>query len=186
MRLATLFLIVILVVAGYFVTAPWWTFRSLRDAARSDDIPALARMVDFDSVRRGIADQLSGRPPPPPEPSIWSDPMRALKHLFTPPPASPPPTDKYVSARALAAMADGRPFAAGPAPEKEPFPTIAFWGPDRCRINVKDPDDPTRKTEFVFERKGFFSWKLERIVLPPRKTPTPTPAAPPRRHRHAT
>ena len=65
MRLGTLFLIAILIAVGYFVTAPWWTFRSLRDAARNNDQPALARVIDYDSVRQGLADQIAGRPPPP-------------------------------------------------------------------------------------------------------------------------
>jgi hypothetical protein len=180
MRLGTLFLIAILVAVGYFVTAPWWTFRSLRDAARNNDQPALARVVDYDSVRQGLADQLAGRPPPPPAPSMWSDPMGALKHMFTPPPPAPPQTDRFVSSRAIAAMADGRRISAGPAPQgHEPFPAIAFWGPDRCRISVADPDDKTRRTEFVFERKGIFNWKLERIVLPTRRAPAPTAAPKP-------
>ena len=179
MRFGTLLLIAILVAVGYFVTAPWWTFRSMRDAARNNDQPALARSIDYDSVRQGLADQLAGRPPPPPAPSVWSDPMGALKHMFTPPPPEPPQTDRFVSARAIAAMADGRRPSAGPvaAGGHEPFPTIAFWGPDRCRINVTDPDDTTRRTEFVFERKGIFSWKLERIVLPSKKPATAAPAA---------
>ena len=79
MRLGTLFLIAILIAVGYFVTAPWWTFRSMRDAARNNDQPALARVIDYDSVRQGLADQLAGRPPPPPPPSVWSDPMGALR-----------------------------------------------------------------------------------------------------------
>jgi hypothetical protein len=108
MRLGTLFLIAILIAVGYFVTAPWWTFRSMRDAARNNDQPALARVVDYDSVRQGLADQLAGRPPPPPAPSVWSDPMGAMKRFFTPAPAPPPQTDTLVSARSIAAFADGR------------------------------------------------------------------------------
>lgn len=179
MRFGTLLLIVVLVAVGWFVTAPWWTFRSLRDAARNNDAPALARVIDYDSVRQGLADQLAGRPPEPPPPSIWSNPVGALQHMFTPPPPAPPQADRYVSARAIASMADGRRPFAGPAPAgHEPFPAIAFWGPDRCRINVTDPDDKSRRTEFVFERKGIFDWKLERIVLPARKAaPAPKPAA---------
>ena len=177
MRLGTLFLIAILIAVGYFVTAPWWTFRSLRDAERNNDQPALARVIDYDSVRQGLADQIAGRPPPPPPPSVWSDPMGGLGRLFTPPPPAAPQTDVLVSAHNIAAMADGRRPSAGPAPVgHEPFPMIAFWGPDRCRISVSDPDAKARKTEFVFERKGIFNWKLERIVLPTRKPSAPVAA----------
>lgn len=179
MRLGTIFLLALIVAALAFVTAPWWTFRSLRDAARNNDVPALAKMIDYDAVRQGLADQLAGRPPEPPPPSIFADPVAALKHMFTPPPPAPPQTERYVSSKAIAAMADGLPPSSGPLPAgaHEPFPTIAFWGPDRCRISVTDPDEATRKTQFVFERKGVFDWKLERILLPhgaskPQKAPS--------------
>lgn len=169
MRLASLVLVVLLFLAGAFVTAPWWTFRSLRDAARSEDTPSLAKMVDYDSLRDGMAAQLAGEPAPPPAPNPWKDPVGALKHMFDKPPAPAVNTDRYVSARAIAAYADGvTPGAALPPQGKEPFPKIAFWGPDRCRISVADPADKTRHTEFTFERRGVFVWKLVRITLPSR------------------
>ena len=178
MRLGTILLIALVVAALAFVSAPWWTFRSLRDAARNNDAPALAKMIDYDAVREGLADQIAGRPPPPPPPSLWTNPVAALKHMFTPPPPAPPQTERFVSSKAIAAMADGRLPSAEPLPNggQEPFPIIAFWGPDRARISVADPDDRTRKTQFVFERKGVFVWRLERIVLPAR-APKPAKAS---------
>lgn len=178
MRLGTIFLIALIAAVLAFVTAPWWTFRSMRDAARNNDAAALAKMIDYDAVRQGLADQLAGRPPEPPPPSIWSNPVGALKRMFTPTPPPPPQTERYVSAKAIAAMADGRlPSAGAIAPgREEPMPVIAFWGPDRCRITVADPDNKTRKTQFVFERRGVFDWKLERIVLPARIAPRPAQA----------
>ena len=167
MRLGSLILVVLVVLALAFVTAPWWTFRSMRDAARSDDVPSLAKMIDYDSVREGLAAQIAGQPPPPPPPSIWKNPVGAIQHMSPPPPPPPAQTDRYVSSKALADMSDGLPPGAPlPAAGKEPFPAISFWGPDRCRITVTAPGDKTRKTEFTFERRGIFIWKLVRIVLP--------------------
>jgi hypothetical protein len=169
MRLGSLILLALIVLAIAFVTAPWWTFRSMRDAARSGDTPSLNRVVDYDSVRDGLAAQLAGQPPPPPPPSIWKDPVAALKHMFTPPPTPPAKTEQYVSAKAIADLADGlAPGAPLPAANKQPFPMIAFWGPDRCRISVTDPANKTRKTEFTFQRRGIFEWKLVRIAIPRR------------------
>ena len=140
---ATLILLVLLVAAGYFVTAPWWAFRSLRDAARSDDVQAMSQLVDYNAVRESFAAQLSGRPAPPPG------------------------SERYVTSGALADMTEGLPPGAPlPATDKEPFPKIAFWGPDRCRIVVSPPGQPTQKTEFTFQRKTIFGWKVVRIVLP--------------------
>ena len=169
MRFGGVILLVLVVLALAFVTAPWWTFRSLRDAARTGDTPSLSKMIDYDAVREGLAAELAGQPPPPPPPSIWSNPVGAIEHMFTPPPTPPARTDRYVSAGAIADMADGLPpGAALPPSGKEPFPKISFWGPDRCRITVTAPADKTRKTEFTFERRGIFVWKLVRIVLPGR------------------
>ena len=69
---------------------------------------------------------------------------------------------------------DADPAAVG-APEGDRREGVV---PGRCRISVTDAEDRTRKTEFVFERKGIFNWKLERIVLPTRRAPAPVaPAA---------
>ncbi len=167
MRFSTLLFLVVVLALGYFVLAPWFAFRSMRDAARTDDVPALAHLVDYDSVRQSLGPQLEGRPPPQeaPAPSVWRDPIGAFKHAFktTPPPS--PQVERYLTSKALAALADGRPVAAA-LPVHEPFPMIAFWGPDRCRITVADPEAPSRHTEFTFERRGIVTWKLTRIVMP--------------------
>ena len=47
------------------------------------------------------------------------------------------------------------------------------------RISVADPDNKDRKNQFVFERKGIFSWKLERIELPSHKAAAPAVAPKP-------
>jgi hypothetical protein len=167
MRIGGLILLVLIVLALAFWSAPWWAFRSLRDAARSGDSASLAKMIDYDSVRDGLAAQLAGQPPPPPPPSIWKNPVGAIEHMFSKPPAPPAPSDRYFSPAAIADFTDGLPLGAPlPPAGKEPFPAIAFWGPDRCRIAVADPNNKARKTEFTFERRGIFVWKLERIVLP--------------------
>ena len=150
-----------------FAAAPWFAFRSLRDAARTGDTEALAQIVDYPAVRKDLAAQLAGRAPPAPAPSVWTDPLGALKDAFTPEPPEPPQVERYVSPKGLAALSDGlRPGSALPAPDREPFPMVAFWGPSRCRITVADPAVPDRKTGFTFTRRGVFDWKLARIELP--------------------
>jgi hypothetical protein len=174
MRLGGLIFLVLVVFALAFVTAPWWTFRSMRDAARSGDTASLTKMVDYDAVRDSLSAQLAGQPQPAPPPSIWQNPVGAIQHMFSKPPTPPAQTDRYVSAGAIADLSDGEPLGAPlPPAGKEPFPKIAFWGPDRCRITVAAPNDKTRKTEFTFERRGIFVWKLVRIVLPGRPAQAP-------------
>jgi hypothetical protein len=177
------FLLIVLVAAALvFVAAPWFAFRSLRDAAKTNDVPALSQLVDYNAVSDSLDPQLTGAPAPEtPPPDIWRHPIQAIEHAFAPhPDAAPPPlVQKYMSSTGLAALADGK--APGqPLPPKghEPFPMVAFWGPDRCRITVADGADRTRKTEFTFQRNGVFNWKLTRIVLPGHAPPASAAAAP--------
>jgi len=151
-----------------FAAAPWFAFRSLRDAARSGDVEALSELVDYPAVRADLAAQLSGQPlPSTPAPSLWTNPIGAIKDAFTPKPPEPPRVERYISPAGLTALADGvTPGANLPPADKEPFPMVAFWGPSRCRITVADPAVPDRKTGFTFTRRGVFDWKLARIELP--------------------
>ena len=165
MRFSGLILLVLLAAIAFFAAAPWFAFRSMRDAARTGDVSALARMVDYRALRESLSAQLTGRAPEPPPPDLLSDPVGALKQVLKPRPAPAPEADLYLQPKVLAALADGRPpFAPLPPGAREPVPTIAFWGPDRCRIAVSDPLDPRRRTEFTFHRRGVYSWKLTRIA----------------------
>ena len=169
MRLSGLILIILAVAAAYFASAPWFAFRSMRDAARTNDVPALANLVDYDAVRGSLADELSGQPvAEAPAPNMFKDPIGALKHAFTPARPVPPQVEGFVTPQGLYSMSEGRAPNAPPAAGKpaDPFPNIAFWSTDRCRIAVSDPAEHTRHTEFTFSRKGLFNWKLTRIVLP--------------------
>ncbi len=168
MRLTALLLLVILAAVAAFVAAPWFAFRSLRDAARTEDVPALAQLIDYRAVRANLAAELSGRAAEPPPPNLLEDPVGAVQEMLKPKAAPPAGFEAVLAPRAIAALADGRPPAEGPLAEgaHEPFPRIAFWNPDRCRIVVADPNDPVRRTEFTFQRRGIYSWKLTRIRYP--------------------
>jgi hypothetical protein len=169
LNLWSFLLIVLLAAAAIFVAAPWFAFRSLRDAARTNDVPALTQLVDYNAVSDSLEPQLTGQPAPDqPPPDIWRHPIQAIEHAFAPKKAAAPPlVERYTSSRGLAALAEGvTPGEVLPPKNREPFPMIAFWGPDRCRITVTDPYDKTRSTEFTFLRKGLYEWKLSRIVLP--------------------
>jgi hypothetical protein len=169
MRLSGLLFLVLLGAVAYFVAAPWLAFRTLRDAVRTGDVPAMARLIDYPAVRRSLEVQLTGAPaaPEPDTADVLADPLGALKQAFRPEAPASPAVERYLTPRALAALTDGRPPGSPlPPGRKAPFPKVAFWGPDRCRIVVTDPDASWRRAEFTFQRKGVFSWKVSRIVLP--------------------
>ena len=47
-----------------------------------------------------------------------------------------------------------------------PHPAIAYWDPNRVRISVKRPGQPSKTTIFTFRRDKLFTWRLVHIRLP--------------------
>ncbi len=174
-------LLAALLFALAFFSAPWFAFRALKAAAKAEDVSAVAQLVDFPAVRKSLTTQLvPERAVTPETPSIWSDPLGAMRRALEPlaPPA--PRVDGYLSAEGLSALTRGyRPGAAPPVAEpsedavarlkavvKGPHPTFAYWGVDRARLAVERPGAEDVTTVFTFERKALFTWRLVHIQLP--------------------
>lgn len=152
-----------------FAAAPWFAFRALRGAAEAHDVQALGELVDYGAVRTALRAQI--RPTPQaqlPAPSIWEDPLGAMRRAVQAPILQPQVrVDNYLGPVQIARMAKGRPpMRAGGEPGPYPFPKIVYWDPNRCRIAVHDPTDAARRNVFTFKRLGLFEWKLVQIRLP--------------------
>lgn len=162
-------------VLGLFV-APWFAFRSLREAAKTDDVQALQALVDYPAVRQSLRVQLLPLETDPEAPvDPWRDPVGALKRAMRPPPAAPPArVDAFLRPDVLEAITHGRaPLTVMPDRAKAPFPMIRYWGLNRMRIGVRDPYDRGRETFFVFQRRGPYNWKLVHVILPRRPAGQP-------------
>lgn len=164
-----------------FGSAPWFAFRALRAATAAEDVRATADLIDFPAVRKSLTAQLTpaeaARAEPP---SIWQDPIGALRKAIEPIAPPEPKVDRYLTLTGLSALTRG--YAPGAAPAlsreratmqtrvpaalKDPLPLIDYWGPDRTRIAVKRPGAPRTVTVFTFERRALFTWKLTHIQLP--------------------
>lgn len=181
-RFFNLLLLVLLVAAAAFVSAPWFAFRALRADARDGDAQGLVELVDYTAVRADLRSQLNDTPPPAtPAPSIWTDPLGALRRAVEPLTPPPPAVERYVSTEGLHALTRGYiPGKAPPEPPpaadlwgqvkhiaREPWPRTAYWGPNRARFAVSPPKDPSREIVFTFQRKGVFAWRLVGVRLPP-------------------
>ena len=81
--LTTVLTIAVIFAALAFVGAPFYGFFALRAAARDQDVQALAELVDYDAVRSSLRPQLGGASNAVP-PSVWQDPIGALKHAIEP------------------------------------------------------------------------------------------------------
>ena len=171
-----------LVFALAFASAPYFAFRALRAATAAEDVQATADLVDFPAVRKSLTGQLSPAQAPASveAPSIWKDPIGALKRAIEPLAPPEPKVDRYLTLPGISALTRGyKPGAAPPAARGEqpldvqvkaamkgPWPSVPSCGIDRTRIPVKRPGDEKTVTVFTFERRALFDWKLVHIQLP--------------------
>jgi hypothetical protein len=178
-----LFLIALVAFGVVFVSAPWFAFRALHAAAVSNDVQAMAELIDFNAVRQGMAAQIDPAAGAP-APDIWHDPIGAVKRALAPVVASHD-SDAILTPNSIAALSTG----SGP-PKTTPgslsdtivdlIPgthgrSILYWDPNRCRIVVKHEDG--RQAMFTFERRGWVAWKLVQIRLPGAPAEAAAPAA---------
>ena len=179
-RFSIILVVVLLLAAGAFASAPFFAFRALKAAARVDDVQAMAELVDFPAVRASLTAQLDNQPATAEPPSIWQDPLGAMKHALEPLAPPEPKVDRYLTPEGLYALTRG--YSPGQAPPptpppakaidrlaesaKEPMPSLLYWGPNRARFQVHRHDGADdRVTIFTFQRTGLFTWKLVHIGL---------------------
>src|SRR5687767_3586703 len=92
-----------------FLLSPWFAFRGLAAAARDGDVQGLAELIDYPAVRAGLRAQAAPDAPPPP--SVWTDPVGAVRRALEPPRASAPDVERHMSPRGLYALTGApRPF----------------------------------------------------------------------------
>lgn len=169
-RVSTLLVLAAALFALAFVTAPWFAFRALREAASAQDAQALAELVDYPAVRASLKPQLTEAAAPGPPPDPWRDPIGALKRAIDPMRPAPPAVDRHLTPQGLHALTLAAPGAA-PAPgARPPFPTLDYWGFRRVRFAVHPKGAPAREVTFTFQRRGLFTWKLTHVDLPEEST----------------
>lgn len=197
-----LLLVIILAAAGLFYAAPIISFHDVRSACKSQDIEALAKLIDFDSVRASLRLQLLAGDEgiAAPAPSALNDPVgatgsafkgvaesvgKAFNELVNPnAPKTPKPVidvNTYLTPKALlgltyGAAKDANKFELSKFEGKPPAPKTAFFSLERARLTVTD--ETHGATTFTFERRGLTHWRLVHIGLPtPDMEPKPeTPA----------
>lgn len=182
-RIWDLLVLGIVIFAAAFATAPWFAFRALKAAAQYEDVQAISELVDFPAVRRSLTAELNETPvaaAPAEPPSIWRDPLGVFKRAIEPIAPPEPKVDRYLTVAGLSDLTRGyKPGAAPTAPPKPatamdkakaavagPHAMIAYWDPNRVRISVKRPGQPTKTTVFTFRRDKLFTWRLVHIRLP--------------------
>ena len=160
-----LLLVIIAVAAGLFYAAPIISFYDVRSACKSQDIEALAKLIDFDSVRTSLKIQLLAGDEgiAAPAPSALNDPVgatgsafkgvadsvgKAFNELVNPNAPKTPPkpvidANSYLTPRALlgltyGAAKDANTFELSQYEGKPPTPKTAFFSLERARLTVTD------------------------------------------------
>lgn len=180
-------LAVIAAIAAFFA-APAVAYFAVRSAAESNDVEALARLIDYPAVRQGLRPQLDGRPEAmEPAPTFLEDPIGAVRRqLEQTRPVEGPQPDAYLTPAALSGLmrAEGRyaaqrgdPTAGEPEEVRgPPLPKPIYWGVNRARFAVED--EGGSRTIFSFQRTGPYDWRLTHIGLPDGANPVAAPPAP--------
>lgn len=148
------FWLVLLILAALaalaFVSAPWFALRALQADARDGDIQGLAELIDYPAVRAGLRAQAGPGATAAP-PSVWSDPVGAMRRALEPLQAPAPSIERHLAPAGLQALA-------GPP---QWLPTVVHWGPNRVRFAT------LAKAQLTFQRRGLVRWQLVHIGLPP-------------------
>lgn len=164
-----------------FASAPFFAFRALKAATQVEDVQAIGEVVDFPAVRKSLTAQLGDTPVQAEPPSIWKDPIGAMKRALEPLAPPEPKVDRYLTPAGLNALTRG--YGPGQAPAqtappkdalerlkaagKEPIPSLLYWGPNRARFQVQRRGAPQgRAIVFTFQRQTLFGWKLVHVGLP--------------------
>lgn len=169
-RFSSLLAIAAALFALAFLTAPWFAFRALREAAAAQDAQALAELVDYPAVRASLRPQLTPTADPGPPPDPWRDPLGALKRAIDPIRPAPPAVDRHLTPQGLHALTMAAPASPAAPEARPPFPSLDYWGFRRVRFAVHPKDAPAREVTLTFQRRGLFTWKLTHVDLPEAST----------------
>lgn len=179
---------VILIVGGLLVLfaiayfgSPYLAVRNLREAAKSVDADALESSVDFPAVRDSLKSQINAAlvRKMSEDSSMKSNPFAGLG-LMMAPAIVDHMVDSFVTPDGVAAMARGQKPNEPKAEADNGIEYSYSWvNLDRFRVRMRNPAQAKDGPSLLFERRGFFSWKLIRIEIDDLMNDAPTaPAVP--------
>jgi hypothetical protein len=164
-------LVLVLILAAIYFGSPLYAARSLRNAALTGDSDAIAARVDFPAVRKGLKRQFG----PVVEARVrrdlgMDDGVLAPFAMMVLPRLVDKALDAFVTPEAIAALMRGR--KPGDRDRREADPDLErkaeYLDLDHFRVGLRDARRNQDGASFLFERRGFASWKLVEVGLPPR------------------
>ena len=191
--LGALLLIGLLLVAGAYAASPLLAFSQLKEAARTGDHDRLEALVDFPAVRENLKQQVDSKAVRAARgASGISYPVVAILGRLGAA-LGDKAVDKLVTPASISAMVtlgearrghrskdktdatDAAPPAEAAASPPNVVTRYAYLTPDRFRVAVAPASRPNTAVALILDRKGLFSWRVEEIELPGKKS-DPAPA----------
>jgi Protein of unknown function (DUF2939) len=172
-RLAWLAIAAAILFGVAYLASPLLGWRSIQAAARTGDAIAMARVIDFPSVRGNLKTQLRAlfAARIHADPALKNNPFAGMG-LTLLPGLVDKMADAYLTPQSIAVMvAQGR----TPARENEALllskpvalqTHYAYVDLNRFRITAAGQEHPDLPLEFSLQRRGLFRWRLVRIDLP--------------------
>jgi hypothetical protein len=162
--------VVVMFVVAY-IGSPFWAARQFREAALSADVDRLDAAVDFPAVRESLKSQMTVAMTAKMQndPEMRSNPFAGLGMIMMPAIIGRM-VDGFVTPEGMSALMKRGQLKRGqsePKADPEVDYDYDYRSLDRFAIAVKTPDAKENEhPEFVFERRGLFSWKLIRLEIP--------------------
>lgn len=164
----------LVLIAGAYFGSPYWAARQFREAAVSGDIDRLEAAVDFPAVRESLKAQLTVilTEKMNSDPEMKSNPFAGLAMMMMPTMINGA-IDSFVTPDGISAMMKkgkverNRHAAVGAQVDANLSYSYDYRGTDRFAVTPKSPTTPAEEApSFVFERRGWFSWKVIRLEIP--------------------
>lgn len=160
----------LLVVGGVYFGSPYYAANSLRNAALEADSDKLEASVDFPSVRESLKSQLSASllTHMQNDPQMRDNTFAGLGALMMPA-IIERAVDTFVTPDGIAALVRGQKPAEKANAEENPDieTTSEYLSADRFRVRLRNTKLKEDGPSLLFERRGFASWKLIKVQLPP-------------------
>lgn len=169
----------LLVAGGFYFGSPYLAVRALQTAAAEGDKDALEQKVDFPAVRESLKSQMSAAlmTKMQTDPEMKDNPFAALGAALLPTMINGM-VDAFVTPDAIAAMVRGqKPSEKATSGSNPDIASETEWvGLDRFRVKLRNTKTDEEGPSLLFERRGFASWKLIKMELPPTLFDKPRPA----------
>lgn len=154
-----------------YVGSPFWAARQFRDAALSANVDDLDAAVDFPAVRESLKSQMTVAltAKMQNDPEMQNNPFAGLGMMMMPAIIAKM-VDAFVTPEGISALVKRGKVEKG-STGAESGPEVDYnydyRALDRFAVTVRAPDtERDQAPNFVFERRGLFSWKMTRLEIP--------------------